>query len=121
MPGTVRKAQAALLDEMERQPVEFFSRRLFDRLDAPRASLCVFLGADFDGLVFVSNATTGVNTVLGSLRFEPGVPSSTTDVTTISVWVTACARFASADQGEAIRMPWPWPRSAPMTATRRET
>ena len=37
-----------------------------------RSAVGAFLGADPDGLVFVPNATTGVNAVLRSLRFEPG-------------------------------------------------
>ena len=41
-------------------------------LDHARARLCALVGADPADLVFVTNATMGVNTVVRSLSFEPG-------------------------------------------------
>ena len=41
-------------------------------LDRARTRLSSFINADPEGLVFVSNATTGVNTVLKSLSFSQG-------------------------------------------------
>ena len=57
---------------MEAEPVRFLTDDLPGLLDEARAGVARFLGADPDGLAFVANATTGVNTVLQSLRFEPG-------------------------------------------------
>ena len=57
---------------MERQPLQFLVRELETQLDAAREVLAQFTGADADDLVFVPNATTGVNTVLRSLEFKPG-------------------------------------------------
>ncbi len=57
---------------MERQPLRFLVRELETDLDAARAALADFCGADADDLAFVTNATTGVNTVLRSLEFKPG-------------------------------------------------
>jgi len=57
---------------MERQPLQFLARELETQLDAARAALASFVGAEAEDLVFVPNATTGVNTVLRSLRFAPG-------------------------------------------------
>ena len=59
--------------------MRFLSRELDDRLDAARAALAAFLGADPDDLAFVPNATGGVNAVLRSLRFAPGDELLTTD------------------------------------------
>ena len=64
---------------MERQPVQFFVRDLEGMLDVARAALAEFVGADADDLVFVPNATTGVNAVLRSLRFERGDELLVTD------------------------------------------
>ena len=78
-PTPVLRHQAALRAEMEAEPVRFLSRELDDRLDAARASLGAFLGADPDDLAFVTNATSGVNAVLRSLTFAAGDELLTTD------------------------------------------
>ena len=64
---------------MERQPVQYFVRDLEPMLDAARGELARFLGTDTEDLVFVPNATTGVNSVLRSLRFESGDELLVTD------------------------------------------
>jgi isopenicillin-N epimerase len=78
-PAEVLRYQAALRAEMEAEPVRFLGRELDDRLDAARARLGAFVGADPDDLAFVSNATGGVNAVLRSLRLAPGDELLTTD------------------------------------------
>lgn len=78
-PREVLEHQAALRAEMEAEPVRFLSRELDDRLDAARAALGQFLGADADDLAFVTNATSGVNAVLRSRAFAAGDELLTTD------------------------------------------
>jgi isopenicillin-N epimerase len=69
-PRAVLAHQRRLQDEMEREPVDFLGRRLGERLDAARAALARFLGADPEALAPVTNATAGVNAVLRSLPFS---------------------------------------------------
>lgn len=71
-PTAVLQLQAELRREMESEPVDFLVRRLPGRLDEARIAFAVFVGADPADLVFVPNATTGVNSVLRSLDFAPG-------------------------------------------------
>lgn len=78
-PTEVLRHQAALRAEMEAEPVRFLSRELDDRLDAARAALAAFVGADPDDLAFVTNATGGVNAVLRSRVFAAGEELLTTD------------------------------------------
>ena len=78
-PTPVLAAQAAIRERLERQPVRFLDRELPPLLDTTRERLGAFLGADPEGLAFVGNATTGVNAVLASLRFQPGDELLTTD------------------------------------------
>lgn len=78
-PRPVLEEQQRLRDELERQPVEFFVRKLPDRFDAARERLAAFLGADPQGLVVVPNATTGINAILRSLDFGPDDELLTTD------------------------------------------
>src|SRR3984957_14033695 len=68
-PSAVLEVQAALRREMEREPVDFLVANLPARLDAARDTLSAFLGAEPQDVVFVPNATAGVNAVLRSLSF----------------------------------------------------
>jgi isopenicillin-N epimerase len=78
-PREVLAIQAALRDRMEAEPVRFLWRELETLLGESRNALAPFIGVDPDDLAFVTNATTGVNTVLQSLRFEPDDELLTTD------------------------------------------
>lgn len=78
-PRPVLDFQQRIRDRMERQPVQFFVRDLEKLLDEARSALGQFLGAAPEDLVFVPNATAGVNAVLRSLRFEPGDELLTTN------------------------------------------
>jgi isopenicillin-N epimerase len=78
-PLRILERQQELRAELEREPVEFLYRRYEPRIDEARGALARFVGADTDDLAFVANATTGVNTVLRSLAFEPGDELLTTD------------------------------------------
>jgi len=71
-PIEVLNTQAELRARLERQPVQFFVRDFEPMLDASRASLADFIGAETEDVVFVPNATTGVNAVLRSRDFAPG-------------------------------------------------
>jgi isopenicillin-N epimerase len=79
-PRPVFDAWQAWQREMERNPVQFLSRRSAGLLRHARERLARYLGADADDLVFVSNATTGVNIVAKSLQLRPGDEVLTTDL-----------------------------------------
>ena len=65
--------------ELERNPVEFLGRRSASLLFDARAALASYLNAGTDDLVFVPNATTGVNIVARSLALQPGDEVLSTD------------------------------------------
>jgi len=89
-PRAVLAAQAALRDEIERQPARFLLRELTpigrpdenpnralpggprQRLRAAAAAVAPWLGVQGDDLVFVDNATAGANAVLASFDLRPG-------------------------------------------------
>ena len=78
-PRPVLAAQQRWREQLEAEPVRFMVRELEPALDAARAALAAFVGARAEDLVFVSNATTAVSTVLASLSFAPGDELLTTD------------------------------------------
>jgi len=78
-PREVLAAQRQWIEEMERNPVAFLGRRSAELLALARARLAEFLGADAADLVFVPNATTGVNIVARSLALELGDEILSTD------------------------------------------
>ena len=78
-PRPVLKYQQALQERLERQPVAFLIDEFETLWNEARRTLAQFVGADAGDLVFVSNATTGVNTVLRSLEFKRGDELLVTD------------------------------------------
>ena len=78
-PRVVREAQATWRDQLEAEPVRFLTRELPPLFDATRRELAQFLGAAPEDLVFVNNATAGVNAVVRSLDLQPGDELITTD------------------------------------------
>ena len=78
-PRHVLEVQNEWQYRMERQPLQFLVRELEAHVDSARAALAQFIGADSEDLVFVPNATTGLNTVLRSLAFQPGDELLVTD------------------------------------------
>ncbi len=65
--------------ELERQPVEFLGRRFADLMRDARTALASYLHTDAANLVYVPNATTGLNIVAKSLAFKPCDEILTTD------------------------------------------
>ncbi|MBD2486887.1 aminotransferase class V-fold PLP-dependent enzyme [Aulosira sp. FACHB-615] len=70
-PKAVLAVQQSLRSQLEQDPVNFFGRKWEPLLDNARSKLAAFIHADIQDLVFVPNATTGVNSVLRSLHFAP--------------------------------------------------
>ncbi|HBL19193.1 MAG: penicillin epimerase [Elusimicrobia bacterium GWA2_69_24] len=116
-PRAVLDEQRHLRGLLEANPQRFFSRELLPLLDAARRRLAAFVGADPEGLVFVRNATEGVNAVLRSLRLRAADEILVTDhgyescaVAAAAVAqraggrvVTARLPFPPADEGEVCR------------------
>ncbi len=71
-PRFVLERQAQYRRQFESQPVRFLMREMEPLFDNARAAVARFVHAAPEDLVFVQNATSGVNTVFRSLRFEPG-------------------------------------------------
>ncbi|MGB2567351.1 aminotransferase class V-fold PLP-dependent enzyme [Micromonospora citrea] len=79
VPVNVQRTQQRLRDEMEANPLRFFTQGLVDRITHTRRHLAAFLGADPHGTALVGNATTGVAVVLQSIGLRPGDEVLTTD------------------------------------------
>ena len=65
--------------ELEREPVDLLGRRFNDLMRDARAPLAAYIHAHPDDIVYVPNATTGLNIVARSLRLNPGDEILTTD------------------------------------------
>jgi isopenicillin-N epimerase len=118
VPRAVLAAQQAIRDEMERQPSRFLLREVYPLTGTPRekptrmreaaSAIATFLGARGDDLVFVDNATAGVNVVLRSLTFAPGDEIIVTDHSYPTTgWL---AEFVAHQSGATVRtvaVPYP--------------
>lgn len=107
-PRPVRAAQRAWQDEMERNPVEFLGRRSAALLRAAREDLARFVGAQATDLVFVPNATSGVNIVARSLALQAGdeVLATTLEYGACdATWEFVCARQGAHYRRVAVPLP----------------
>ncbi len=111
-PLAVLYAQQAWRARMEFQPVHFIVRDGERMLEAARTELGRFLGADPADLAFVHNATSGVNTVVRSLEFEPG-----DELLTINHAYNACRNVleyvAGRSRARVVVAPVPFPIDSP--------
>ncbi|MGQ9837155.1 MAG: aminotransferase class V-fold PLP-dependent enzyme [Cyanobacteriota bacterium] len=107
-PKMVLQAQNAWRERLEAQPVQFMAEVLPQALRAAAAQLADFVGAKSENLVFVENATNGVNAVLRSLQFQPGDDIACTNHTYEAV--RQALRFIAARSGARVveaQVPFP--------------
>ncbi|KAI1746561.1 putative aminotransferase family protein [Xylaria castorea] len=71
-PASVRGVQAALRSEVEEAPDRFIVLEWPTRLREARAATARVLSCETDDVVFVPNTTTGIDTVLKNIKFQPG-------------------------------------------------
>jgi isopenicillin-N epimerase len=111
-PRRVLAVQQDIRDEIERQPSRFMLRELSHLVGAAREAptrlrlaadvVASFVGAEGRDLVFVDNATAGVNAVLRSLRLEPGDEILVTDHAYGAAM--RVATFAARERGAVLRV-----------------
>lgn len=93
---------------LEEQPVEFLARRLDDLLAEARGELGTFLGTSGDNLVFVPNATYGMNIVAHSFPLEPGdeVLGTTHEYGAVErTWTFICEAKGARYRSQPITLP----------------
>lgn len=94
--------------ELERQPVEFLGRRIDDLLREAMQPLAEYLNADADDLIFVQNATAGVNLVARSLPLQAGDEILSSDHeygACRNTWDFVCARTGAKYVERSILLP----------------
>ncbi|HWH68354.1 MAG TPA: aminotransferase class V-fold PLP-dependent enzyme, partial [Candidatus Sulfotelmatobacter sp.] len=79
-PKPILQFQSELRQQMEAEPVQFLWRHYEQRLEASRAGVARFIGGRARDLVFVTNATSGVNAVVRSLKLRRGDELLTTNL-----------------------------------------
>lgn len=95
--------------EMERNPVEFLGRRSGALLAAARQRLGAWLGVSGADLVFIPNATTGVNIVARSLQLHAGDEVLTTDHeygACDAAWRIVCERAGAQLRRVTVALPF---------------
>jgi isopenicillin-N epimerase len=78
-PRVVLAEQDTWRARLESEPVRFMLHELEPALDRAREAVAGFVGADPKHVVFITNTTVGVNTILASLAFRPGEEVLITD------------------------------------------
>lgn len=99
VPKQVTAEQERWRRLMESDPTDFFARKVDRGIDEARSAVCTAINADPEGFAFVPSATTGVSTVLRSLRLDRGDRVAITDHSYGAVMLAAkhiCAQTGAA-------------------------
>lgn len=94
-PRPVREAWRHWNDQLQSEPVDFFNRILPDALEEALARLARFVGTQTTNLVFVDNATAGMNVIADSTPLRSGDEVLITNHdygAVIRIWQRACDR-----------------------------
>lgn len=71
-PAPVRRARERWIRQLDSQPMDFYVRQLEPALDNARARMARWLGTSPSHLVFVENATFGMNVIADSFPLQEG-------------------------------------------------
>lgn len=108
-PKEVLQKQQEIRSEMERNPCEFLGRRSASLLRDARARLAAYFGADVEDLIFVENATTGVNIAAHSIALREGDEVLGTDLeygACDAAWELICARHGATYRRVEVPLPF---------------
>jgi isopenicillin-N epimerase len=107
-PRPVFERYQAWQRELERQPVEFLGRRFNTLMAEARATLGGYLNAPSDSLIFIPNATMGMNIIARSIALEPGDEVVSTDHEYGAIdrmWRVVCGEARAVYKPVAIPLP----------------
>jgi isopenicillin-N epimerase len=105
----VRQARREWIDRLDAQPMDFFLRTLEPAWFAARERLATFVRAEPGNLVFVENATTGMNLVAANTALSPGDEVLLTDHeygAVQDIWRRACKRAGAARRLATLSLPF---------------
>jgi isopenicillin-N epimerase len=114
-PKGVREARQRWQNAMDRQPMDFFVRQLEPAWRSARNQLAAFVGAPASDLIFVENATVGMNVVADSFPLAAGDEVLLTDHeygAVKRIWQRACEKAHAGTR--IVELPLPF-RSAAET------
>ena len=97
-PNVVRYERRQWIDRLDEQPMDFYLRQLEPALDDARTRTASFVGTTRENLVFVDNATYGMNVVARSFRLTEGDEVLLCDHeygSVIRTWQRACGEVGA--------------------------
>ncbi len=115
-PEPVRGARLEWIRRLDEQPMDFFCRELEPAWHAARSKLAQFVGASPADLIFVENATVGMNIVAESFPLKAGDEVLLTDHeygAVQRIWQRACEKAGATLKVTQLPLPF---RTAEETA-----
>ena len=108
-PAAVRSARRKWLEALDSQPMDFFVRQLEPAWLTARDKVAAFVGASPGDLIFVENATVGMNIVADSFPLAAGDEVILTDHeygAVQRIWQRACSKAGAAAKTAELPLPF---------------